>query len=167
MTAPVAQALLTNTYKLPATYYRPEIRMITIEIFSAENKPLLVLQAEHHPPAIENAIRSNGWDITLWDGNTLHLRYPVPTERTESSAELSHYVMSNGWLMVAMKIVNKEGQRISTLHSFDDPLSIEQTLRNNRWNLVERDGDTLRIAFIPMIPRVVNGIIPHIAGLNS
>lgn len=65
---PVANAFLTKKYK-----NENQVPMRTIEVKTKWGRPLLVLQSEDTPLAVEQTLRSQGWNIVSWKGNLLQL----------------------------------------------------------------------------------------------
>lgn len=79
----VAQAFLTHQYNSPDStnsIYSPssgsskaQKNMRTIEIKTSRGKPIMVLQSEDTPLAIEKTLKENGWVIVSWNDNVLQL----------------------------------------------------------------------------------------------
>lgn len=78
-----ANAVLTRRYTIAVTdtsYNRntvSDVAMVTIEIKSKSNKPLMILQSKDNHHAIENTLRQNGWIVVSWDGDNLQLNAPI------------------------------------------------------------------------------------------
>lgn len=79
----VAQAFLTHRYESsdtnehnlysPGGFAKTLKPMRTIEIKTKRNKPIMVLQSEDTPLAIEKTLKENGWSIVSWNGDNIQL----------------------------------------------------------------------------------------------